>query len=173
MLQAEVILAYHKKNENHFNPTSPEKPQDFFTREFWQKKIWESRKAWQEETAFRFIFMQKDSDFESGPILGTINFTQVFRGPFQACFLGYGIDGERQGQGLTTEALKAAIQWLFKEKNLHRIMANHLLDNIASEKVLEKLGFQKEGLAKDYLFIDGQWRDHILTSLTNKDWKKA
>jgi ribosomal-protein-alanine N-acetyltransferase len=51
-------------------------------------------------------------------------------------------------------------------------MANYLPENRRSARVLEKLGFRKEGEAKHYLYIDGKWRDHILTSLTNPDWKE-
>jgi ribosomal-protein-alanine N-acetyltransferase len=51
-------------------------------------------------------------------------------------------------------------------------MANHLLDNPRSAKLLQRLGFVREGLAKDYLRIDGEWRDHVLNSLTNPQWEE-
>ena len=49
-------------------------------------------------------------------------------------------------------------------------MANYMPHNHRSGKLLERLGFEREGYAKDYLLIDGQWRDHVLTALTNKEW---
>jgi ribosomal-protein-alanine N-acetyltransferase len=48
-------------------------------------------------------------------------------------------------------------------------MANHMSDNARSGKLLESLGFQREGLAKDYLYKNGNWEDHVLTSLINYD----
>jgi ribosomal-protein-alanine N-acetyltransferase len=50
---------------------------------------------------------------------------------------------------------------------LHRIMANHRPENVRSARLLERLGFVREGVAKDFLFIDGAWCDHVLTSLTH------
>ena len=49
-------------------------------------------------------------------------------------------------------------------------MANYMPDNLRSAALLKRLGFEVEGLAKNYLYINGQWRDHVLTSLTNADW---
>lgn len=72
-----------------------------------------------------------------------------------------------------TEALTAAIAYMFKEKNLHRIMANYVPSNRRSKRVLEKLGFQHEGVAKDYLFLGGSWKDHVLSSLANPAWVKS
>jgi ribosomal-protein-alanine N-acetyltransferase len=56
---------------------------------------------------------------------------------------------------------------------MHRIMASYMPRNARSEAVLERLGFQKEGFAKDYLLINGKWEDHNLTSLVNPDWTAA
>ena len=65
------------------------------------------------------------------------------------------------------EMLQAAIDYVFSEYNLHRIMANYIPTNSRSENLLNKLGFQKEGLAKSYLKIAGSWQDHVLTSKIN------
>ena len=65
-----------------------------------------------------------------------------------------------------SEALRAATAWIFGELRLHRIMANYRPENARSGRVLERLGFVREGFAKDYLFIDGAWTDHVLTALT-------
>jgi [ribosomal protein S5]-alanine N-acetyltransferase len=65
------------------------------------------------------------------------------------------------------EALTAAIAFAFDVLRLHRIMANYIPGNERSGKLLRRLGFNMEGYARDYLLIDGEWRDHILTALTN------
>ncbi len=96
-------------------------------------------------------------------------FANIIRGIFQACFLGYKLDERSQGHGYMTEALTAAIDYLFTTQRLHRIQANYMPHNQRSAAVLRRLGFTIEGTARNYLFIGGQWRDHVLTSLVNPD----
>jgi ribosomal-protein-alanine N-acetyltransferase len=101
------------------------------------------------------------------PIVGTCNYTNVVRGPFLACNLGYQVARSHQGRGFMSEALRATNAFVFAEMRLHRIMANYRPENERSARLLERLGFAREGLARDYLFIDGEWRDHVLTALVN------
>ena len=68
------------------------------------------------------------------------------------------------------EAAKLAIHYALYELRLHRIMANYLPTNERSARLLRRLGFVVEGYARDYLYINGAWRDHILTSLTHSKW---
>ncbi len=63
------------------------------------------------------------------------------------------------------EALRAALQWVFGQGKLHRVMANYMPSNERSAAVLHALGFRIEGFAPNYLFLDGAWRDHVLTAL--------
>ncbi|HKE37942.1 MAG TPA: GNAT family N-acetyltransferase [Candidatus Baltobacteraceae bacterium] len=103
------------------------------------------------------------------PILGWLNLTNVIRGVFEACNMGYKLDGRMQGQGYMTEAATAGIEFAFDVLNLHRIMAAYMPHNQRSAAVLRRLGFTTEGIARDYLYIAGGWRDHVLTSLVNPD----
>jgi ribosomal-protein-alanine N-acetyltransferase len=100
-------------------------------------------------------------------VIGFVNFNAFQRGPFQACLLGYSLDEHHQGKGVMFEALERAIAHVFGELKLHRIMANYLPDNARSGKLLERLGFVREGYARNYVHIDGRWRDHVLTSLVS------
>ena len=68
------------------------------------------------------------------------------------------------------EALTAAIRYMQRTQHIHRIMANYMPHNQRSGDLLARLGFEKEGYAKNYLLIDGQWPDHVLTALTTPDW---
>lgn len=123
---------------------------------------------WEENRAVRFfVFLREDPEAQ---IIGLCNFSQLVRGPFQACYLGYQIDAAYEGKGIMSEAVARAIQYMFEEQNLHRIMANYIPANKKSGRLLQKLGFVIEGLAKQYLLINGRWEDHILTSLTNPRW---
>ena len=70
------------------------------------------------------------------------------------------------------EALEAVVAHAFSKHgmHLHRIEANHQPHNARSAAVLARLGFERQGFAKDYLFINGEWRDHVMTALINRAW---
>jgi ribosomal-protein-alanine N-acetyltransferase len=106
---------------------------------------------------------------EPAPILGWLNFTNVVRGVFQACTMGYNLDRRLEGHGYMSEAARAGIEFAFGQLRLHRIMAAYMPHNQRSAALLRRLGFTVEGTAKSYLFIGGQWRDHVLTSLINPE----
>ena len=127
----------------------------------WEQEFKEGRSV-------RFLlFLKEDPKNE---IIGFCNFSQIFRGPFQACYLGYHIDTTLEGKGFMSEAVAKAIDYMFEKQKLHRIMANYMPSNERSARLLHKLGFVVEGCAKKYLLINGRWEDHILTSLTNENW---
>ncbi|GJA95297.1 hypothetical protein KAM358_31290 [Aeromonas caviae] len=65
------------------------------------------------------------------------------------------------------EVVAAGIDHLFRERGLHRIMASYMPANLRSGALLERLGFEQEGYARDYLMINGRWEDHVLTALIN------
>jgi [ribosomal protein S5]-alanine N-acetyltransferase len=128
----------------------------------------EWKKEYEEGKSVRFfLFLKEEPEAE---IIGACNFTQIFRGGFQGCSLGYRIGQRFQGKGLMTEALEKAIQHMFEKENLHRIMSNYMPENKRSEHVLQRLGFSVEGHAKNYLHINGRWEDHVLTALINQQW---
>ena len=119
-------------------------------------------------TAFSFAIFPASPQADS-PILGWINLTNVIHGVFEACNMGYKLDRRMQGQGYMSEAASAAIEFGFDVLNLHRIMAAYMPHNQRSAALLRRLGFSIEGVARDYLYIAGDWRDHVLTSLINPD----
>lgn len=67
-------------------------------------------------------------------------------------------------------AVARVVAHAFDALGMHRVMANYVPDNARSARLLERLGFEKEGIAKKYLFIAGEWRDHVLTSRVNEAW---
>ena len=115
-----------------------------------------------------FIFHRDATD---GSVIGDCGFTQFVRGPMQGCFLGYGLDHELEGQGLMYDAVRAALPYAFEELGFHRVMAGYLPTNERSGNLLRRLGFTVDGYARDYLYIQGAWRDHVLTSLTGPNSK--
>ncbi|NJK42460.1 MAG: GNAT family N-acetyltransferase [Aquincola sp.] len=103
-------------------------------------------------------------------VIGQIHLSQTSRGVFCSAMLGYAIDPAHEGRGLMREALQAVLADAFSRLGLRRVQANVLPDNTRSLALLDRLGFAREGLAREYLFIDGAWRDHVLTALVNPQW---
>jgi [ribosomal protein S5]-alanine N-acetyltransferase len=159
------VLAYHQVNEKHLGPVSPARPPTFFTLMYWRTRLAQDREDFRNDMALRLYLLPKDQPESTVPVVGTVSFTHIRRGPFQTCELGYGLDFRSEGKGLMTEALQAACAYAFGALGLHRIQATHLPENLRSAAVLRRLGFCVDGYARDYLLINGRWRDHVLTSL--------
>jgi ribosomal-protein-alanine N-acetyltransferase len=95
-------------------------------------------------------------------ILGRIMLTGIVLGPLCGANLGYWIDAECRGRGIMPAAVEEVARISRTELGLHRIEAGTLVDNTASQRVLEKCGFERYGLAPGLLHIAGEWRDHLL-----------
>lgn len=162
------IINYYLENKDHLEEFEPIRPDNFYTTGFWEKDIESRLKEYKEDKSLRMFIFDK---IDNCTIIGVVNFNQIVRGAFHACYLGYSIAGDKQGEGYMTESLHYAIDFAFNQLNLHRIMANYMPHNRKSGNVLRRLGFTVEGYARDYLFINGRWEDHILTSLTNRSWE--
>jgi ribosomal-protein-alanine N-acetyltransferase len=99
---------------------------------------------------------------EDGAVQGRITLNNIVRGPFQSCSVGYWLGESANGRGLATKAVASVKQIAFRMLGLHRIEAGTLRRNLRSQRVLERNGFERIGLAPNYLRIDGRWQDHIL-----------
>lgn len=171
-----------ERNRAHFARWDPPPPFDLEDEAAWARRLAQSLEAFHAGREVRFVLLASGAG-GGGPaarrpalpaLIGRVNFTQIERGPFQSSRLGYQIDAAHEGRGLMREALAAAIDWLFAERRLHRIEANHRPENVRSGALLARLGFERTGVARRYLFIDGAWRDHVQTQKLNDgfdpDW---
>jgi len=158
---------YNRENREHFTPWDPARPKGFYQESFWAAQLERNLAELDDDRGVRFWILDREDD----EIIGTANFNNLVRGVFQSCTLGYGIHFRREGNGYMHEALHEAIRYVFDELKVHRIQANYLPENQRSARLLARLGFEIEGRAKDYLLIAGQWRDHVLTSLTKEHYK--
>ena len=159
--------AYVTRNREHFRASMPSPPADYFTEDYWKTRLQKAQDDAEAGTAFTFALMvQPEGDF-----IGDCTFDKIIRGPLQSCFLGYKLDQDFEGHGFMQEALERAIRFMFEEQKLHRIQAAYRPKNERSGRLLTRLGFTVEGHAKDYLFLDGAWRDHVLTAKLNPDYR--
>lgn len=157
------LLAYHLRNRAHFQAWEPLRSDAFFTQAAQVERLAEMLKQMQAETSVYLLMFAR----HNLALIGTCAFTNIMRGPFQACHLGYGISEDCQGHGLMQEALSSALPYMFEHYELHRIMASYRPENKRSARLLARLGFEIEGIARRYLKINGEWADHILTSKIN------
>ena len=105
------------------------------------------------------FFIVRISD---GQRVGGCNLNQVQRGVRQCASVGYWSGVEFRRQGYVRSALTAVLAYAFGPLGLQRVEAACLPHNTASLALLASLGFQEEGLAREYLRIDGRWQDHVL-----------
>ncbi|WP_183727333.1 MULTISPECIES: GNAT family N-acetyltransferase [Paraburkholderia] len=158
-----ALLGYSIANRAHLQPWEPSRPEAFYTLPSIEARLESMEKQIAAGLAIHLLFFDK----EEGQLIGDCNFTNIVRGPFQACHLGFSIAHDHEGRGLMRECLATAIQYMFAELGLHRVMANYRPENKRSAQLLNKLGFEQEGIARAYLKINGVWADHVLTSLIN------
>jgi len=160
---AKALSGYYTTNLDHLAPWEPLRPNDYHSVDSWVKRCREFEVEYESDDALRILGVQRNET----TIACVCNFTNISRGPFQACNMGYSISKVLGGHGLMTEFVEGATNHVFEKLDLHRIMANYVSENLRSARVLEKLGFEKEGYAKSYLKIAGSWRDHVLTAKIN------
>jgi len=165
--EAELALSFYLDNQEHLVKTGPRWTADFFELDRWRLQLKVNRDEYFADESFKLFMFEK----ATGSVIGFVNFNNIVRRVAQYCNLGYGLAQAKQGQGFMDEALRHSIKYSFEVLNLHRVMANYMPHNVRSGRVLKKLGFVAEGFARDYLFINGRWEDHVLTSLTNDKWR--
>ena len=154
---------YYLANAAHLDPWEPARSDNFHSKTAWRDRLAATVEEHQQGRALKLVIRARDG----GEVLGVCNYSNIIRGSFQACHLGYSLAQSAQGQGIMYEALEASLQHVFTRLNLHRVMANYVPENARSGRLLTRLGFAKEGVAKDYLEINGVWRDHVLTAKIN------
>ena len=173
---AESVALFYQRNAAHFAPWDPPLPADHVQPQRVAQSLAEGREAFEAGASHRWWLLRRDVP---QCVIGSVHLSHIVRGPFQSCTLGYAIDATQQGLGLMHEALRAVIDQAFSTAlALHRIQAAVRPENHRSLAIVQRLGFRDEGLAFDYLYIDGAWRDHRIFALTTaafalpEDWPR-
>lgn len=152
---AKELLEYNIRNKRHLERYEPRRDNCFYTLEVQKKILEDSYRQYLNGSSLDFgIF--KDNKF-----IGKIKVSNIVYGIFKNGIIGYSIDKDEQGKGYMKEAVNRIVKYCFDELGLHRVEASALLENERSKGVLEGCGFLKLGINKNYLFINGKWRDHI------------
>lgn len=155
-----ALARAYSSNREHLAPWEPLREPEFFTPE-WQE--FHAEQCVIEASAGRSIrFVIESSD---GEIRGRINVNNIIRGAFWSADLGYWIDRTRLRRGLASRGVRHIASYARDEVRLHRLQAATLLHNAGSQHVLTSTGFERIGIAPQYLRIAGEWQDHLLFQL--------
>ncbi|MEY4491645.1 MAG: hypothetical protein RL085_56 [Actinomycetota bacterium] len=106
---------------------------------------------------------------QDGVIVGQLNVANILFGSVSSCVIGYWVIPEVAGKGITPTAVALVCDYLFNVVGIHRIEIDIRPENLASLRVVEKLGFRYEGLKQRYIHINGAWRDHYIFALTHEE----
>ncbi|GAB2523836.1 GNAT family N-acetyltransferase [Microbulbifer agarilyticus] len=157
------LSRFYEVNQTHLQAWEPSKSEGYHSESSWEARLQEWCSPVDSANSFHFISIEPGSD----EIVAVCSLTNVVRGPFRACYMGYAVDHRYEGRGVMKALCQHVIDYAFTDLSLNRVMANYMPRNGRSAILLKSLGFVKEGEAKRYLKINGIWEDHILTSLLN------
>jgi ribosomal-protein-alanine N-acetyltransferase len=143
-------------------PWEPTWPADDLTRGAFRRRLRRYGDDQRADLAYAFLLFRSSDHV----LLGGLTLANVRRGVAQAATLGYWMGAPYAGKGYMTAALEAVLPFSYGALRLHRVEAACIPTNKASIRLLEKTGFQHEGLAREYLCITGVWQDHLLFGRT-------
>ncbi len=149
----------------HLVPFEPQWAHDELTRAAYRQRLRRYQRDVKEDAGYAFFIF---SEFD-GELLGGMTLSNVRRGVTQAAALGYWIGLRHARKGHMRSALASLVPFAFGGLRLHRIEAACLPHNQASIRTLEGAAFRHEGLARNYLKINGTWQDHMLYALSEED----
>jgi [ribosomal protein S5]-alanine N-acetyltransferase len=147
---AQAILDLRVANRARIEPFEPDSPGDPEAR-----YRLEAVERWTSERG-RYVIV------EDGAVAGAVGLFDISDVPTSSAILGYWVDGAREGRGLATRAVAEVLDVAFGELGLHRLEAGTRVDNVGSQRVLQRNGFTCVGLLRRHLLMQGEWVDHLL-----------
>ncbi|MCL6706213.1 GNAT family N-acetyltransferase [Pseudomonas sp. R2.Fl] len=153
------------QSRSFLQPWEPTWRADELTQRSFRTRVIRSEQEYHSGLAVPFFVFS----LPEGELLGGLTIGLIRRGAAQSCMIGYWMGAKHAGKGHMFAALGIAIPYIFRGLELHRIEAACIPDNDKSIRLLERTGFQREGLLRQYLKINGQWRDHALYSKLAED----
>lgn len=154
-----------QQSREFLSPWEPIWPRDDLTRSAFRRRVRRYHQDMREDTGYAFFICRNSDD----ALLGGVTLGNVRRGVTQSCSVGYWTGKPYAHRGVMSRAIAGIVPFVFDQLRLNRLEAACLPHNEASIRVLEKAGFQREGLARKYLCINGMWQDHLLYALLHGD----
>lgn len=156
------------RNIDYWTKFEPRHNGVYYTEYTQQNKIMESMRL----RSMQLEYLCGIYDITTNQLIGQISLYAIKRLPFSSCFIGYALDEQSIGRGITSEAVKLMVQFAFEQLKMNRVEAYVSPQNIASIRVLEKAGFLQEGLLKQLLYINGYWEDHYIYAIIADEYKE-
>ena len=154
---AAVLSGVVRRNREFLAPWEPVRPDSYFTLDGQRDAVADSLSRYRTDTQVPYVILD-DSDV----VVGRINLNNVVRGAFQSASVGYWLAEEAGGRGFATQAVTEVVAAAFGDLGLHRLEAGTVPENVRSQAVLLRNGFEQYGYAPRYLSIAGRWQDHLL-----------
>ncbi|CAN5417626.1 GNAT family protein [soil metagenome] len=159
--EAEKLVRFLVRNREHLRPWEPRRRTEYYTLNVWRNTPEVERKMAREGTGYRFRILINDAGSE---FAGVVALRDVAFGSLRNATLGYSLDCGVLGKGYAREAVEAVLEFALGELKLKRIEACVMPENEPSRRLLTAVGFEKEGLLRQSLEIEGVWRDHEIWS---------
>ena len=163
---ATIFTKLLSANKKYWSIFEPRQEPGFYTVSVQRDKIRESLFQMRDRREYNFGIFK----YDSGQLIGHISLYSIKRLPFSSGFIGYSIDEKHTGKGIGSEAVRLVTEFSFERVGLHRVEAYVSPRNKGSIIVLERAGYQLEGLLRQLLYINGVWEDHYMYAMIEDDF---
>jgi [ribosomal protein S5]-alanine N-acetyltransferase len=163
---APIFTKLLSANKKYWSIFEPRQEPGFYTVAIQRDKIKESLFQMRDRREYNFGIFKPDTH----QLVGHISLYSIKRLPFSSGFIGYSIDERHTGQGIGSEAVRLVTAFAFDRVALHRVEAYVSPRNKGSITVLERSGYQLEGLLRQILYINGVWEDHYMYAMIEDDF---
>ncbi|WP_409019986.1 GNAT family N-acetyltransferase [Brevundimonas vesicularis] len=153
-------------SRDYLQPWEPAWSEDDLTRSAFRRRLSIYSREMELGTAWPLFVYQ----LEGERLMGAITLSNIRRGVAETATMGYWIGQPFAGQGVGTTGVRLVLDFAFSTLQLHRVEAACVPTNKASRRVLQKVGFREEGLARAYLKINGSWADHLLFGILSDEY---
>ncbi len=164
----DALLALRLSNRSFMAAFEADRSDAFFTRAGQAREVALDTEAWAAGAGYAFAILDR---YDDDRLIGRIALSNVVRGPWQNATVGYWVDQATNGRGHATNAVHLLCAFAFEHAGLHRVQPAIMPRNARSQRVVEKVGFRREGTALRYLKIAGVWEDHDIWALTREEWR--
>ena len=158
--------AVREESGDFLRPWEPRWPADDLTRTGYRRRLLRYRRDAAERVGYTYFLFGEDS----GELLGGLSLSNIRMGAARTCSLGYWMSKRHAGHGIMRRAVRLVLPEIFLTMDLERIEAGCIPGNMRSVRLLESLGFKREGLMRGFLEIDGRRQDHILFAMLRHDF---
>jgi ribosomal-protein-alanine N-acetyltransferase len=168
MADVPELTALAVANREFLAPWNPTMPDLLFTPDGQSANVAEVLDRYRNGLMLPHVIVDTD-----GAVAGRINLNSIIRGAAQFASVGYWVREDRNGRGVATAAVADIVEVAFTRLGLHRLQGETLLHNTASQRVLERNGFERYAVAPKFLRIAGEWQDHVLYQRINDAWTES